>query len=70
MNVVKELKSGKITADEALEKIRLWKYRAPMYEFKEIFRQEEFAKRWLLEEHLEDYRENATESTEGIKEKE
>ena len=44
MNVVKELKSGRITADEALEKIRLWKYRAPMYEFKEIFRQEEFIK--------------------------
>ena len=44
MNVIKELKSGRITADEALEKIRLWKYRAPMYEFKEIFRQEEFIK--------------------------
>ena len=44
MNVVKELKSGKITAAEALEKIRLWKYRAPMYEFKEILEQEKYIK--------------------------
>ena len=44
MNVVKQLKSGRITAAEAIEKIRRWKYRAPMYEFEEILRQEEFIK--------------------------
>ena len=44
MNVVKELKSGRITADEALEKIRLWKYRAATYELDEILRQEKFIK--------------------------
>ena len=44
MNVIKELKDGEITKEEALKKIRLWKYRAPMLEFPEIRRQEEFIK--------------------------
>ena len=44
MNVIKQLKSGKITAAEALDKIRLWKYRAATYELDEILRQEEFIK--------------------------
>ena len=70
MNVIEQLEMGRITPKQALEKIRLWKYRAASYELKEILRQEEFAKRQILEEHLDDYRDNATESTEGIKEKE
>ena len=44
MNVIKQLKSGRITAAEALEKIRLWKYRAAPYELKEILKQEGFIK--------------------------
>jgi len=44
MNIIKQLNNGKITLDEALEKIRLWKYRAPMYEFKEILEQEKYIK--------------------------
>ena len=44
MNVIKQLKSGEITIEEALEKIRLWKFRAPMIEFPEIIKQEEFIK--------------------------
>ena len=44
MNVIKQLEKGSITIEEALEKIRLWKYRAPMYEFKEILKQEEIIK--------------------------
>jgi len=44
MNVIKQLKSGRITAAEGLEKIRLWKFRAATYELKEILRQEEFIK--------------------------
>jgi len=44
IDVTKELKSGAITTDEALEKLRLWKYRAAMYEMKHIEKQEEFVK--------------------------
>jgi len=44
INVVEELKSGGITAEEALKKLELWKYRAATYELKEILKQEKYIK--------------------------
>ena len=52
MNVVKELKEGKITKEEALEKIRLWKFRAPMLQFPEIIKQEELIKEFRKDQKL------------------
>ena len=44
MDVIKQLKNGSITSEEAIKKLELWKYRAATYELDEILKQEDFIK--------------------------